>query len=195
VRDANGALVATDLLSDGYRSILSMIFELIRQLDVAFETDILIKALREGQGTVSLPGVVAIDEVDAHLHPDWQAEIGLWFTRVFPRMQFLVTTHSPIICRNARSLWWLPRPGSKDDEAARITGIDYDRLTKGSILDAYGTELFGRGVTRSRDSRTMLTDLAQLNRKALHGALSAAEEQHLLQLPNRASHHIGRLEA
>jgi hypothetical protein len=63
VRDANGVLVATDLLSDGYRSILSMNIELIRQLNVAFETDILINALRNGQGAVSLPGVVAIDEV------------------------------------------------------------------------------------------------------------------------------------
>lgn len=176
VRDANGALVATDVLSDGYRSILSMIFELIRQLDVAYETEILIAALRDGGGTVALPGVVAIDEVDAHLHPDWQAQIGDWFTRVFPRMQFIVTTHSPIVCRNARSIWWLPKPGAADQEAGRVTGVEFDRLTKGSILDAYGTELFGRGVSRSLDSRTMLSRLAQLNRKALHGSLSDSEK-------------------
>ncbi|MGP9822326.1 AAA family ATPase [Salinarimonas sp. NSM] len=182
VRDANGALVATDLLSDGYRSIFSMIFELIRQLDVAFERDTLVEALREGKGTVALPGVVAIDEVDAHLHPDWQAQIGRWFTRVFPRMQFLVTTHSPIVCRSARSVWWLPRPGSSEGDAVRVTGADFDRLTKGSILDAYGTELFGRGVSRSRDSGEMLAQLADLNRKALHGTLSKSEERHLLEL-------------
>jgi hypothetical protein len=181
VRDSNGALVPTELLSDGYRSILSMIFELIRQLNVAFDTQILIDALNSGGGTIALPGIVAIDEVDAHLHPDWQAQIGGWFTRVFPRMQFLVTTHSPIICRNATSIWWLPRPGS-GDVARRLEGQEFERLTKGSILDAFGTDLFGRGVSRSADSRSMLEELALLNRKALKEQLSAAELEQMAKL-------------
>ena len=46
-------------------------------------------------GTVTLPGVVAIDEVDAHLHPAWQQRIGDWFVERFPVTQFFVTTHSP----------------------------------------------------------------------------------------------------
>lgn len=182
VRDANGALVATDVLSDGYRSVLSMIFELIRQLDVAYETEVLIGALVNGQGTIGLPGIVAIDEVDAHLHPDWQAQIGGWFTKVFPRMQFVVTTHSPIVCRNARSIWWLPRPGTEDDKARRIIGIEFDRLTKGSILDAYGTQLFGTGISRSKDSKEMLVRLAELNRKALDEGLSSEENTSLNEL-------------
>lgn len=174
VRDAGGALVPTDQLSDGYRSILSMIFELIRQLGIAFGLDRLIHELRRGRGSVGLSGVVAVDEIDAHLHPDWQARIGEWFTRVFPRMQFIVTTHSPIICRNARSIWWLPRPGTRE-RPRRLDGQDFERLTMGSILDAYGTELFGRGVTRSQDSRDKLRQLAELNRKALRGTLSPDE--------------------
>lgn len=182
VRDGNGALVATDLLSDGYRSVLSMIFELIRQLDVAFESEMLIKALLQGNGTISLPGIVAIDEVDAHLHPDWQSQIGGWFTKVFPKMQFIVTTHSPIICRNATSIWWLPRQGDTDDVARRLQGQDFERLTKGSILDAYGTELFGRGVTRSAASKDMLHQLAVLNRKSLKGDLSVDEHSNMVEL-------------
>ena len=176
IRDGNGALVAIDVLSDGYRSILSMIFELIRQLDVAFETDKLIDALTQGNGTIDLPGIVVIDEVDAHLHPDWQANIGAWFVRVFPRMQFIVTTHSPIVCRNAKTIWWLPKPGSDDDFARRLVGVEFARLTKGSILDAFGTELFGRGVTRSPESGEMLSQLAELNRKALKESLSVEEQ-------------------
>lgn len=182
VRDGNGALVATDLLSDGYRSVLSMIFELIRQLDVAFDTKYLIDMLNHGNGTIALPGVVAIDEVDAHLHPDWQSQIGGWFTKVFPRMQFIVTTHSPIICRNAKSIWWLPRQGSENDKSRRLTGQDFDRLTNGSILDAFGTELFGRGVVRSRASKDKLVELAELNRKSLKEELSDAERQYMNEL-------------
>ena len=47
------------------------------------------------------PGVVLIDEVDAHLHPTWQRRIGLWFREHFPKLQFIVSTHSPLICQAA----------------------------------------------------------------------------------------------
>lgn len=181
IKDGNGAVIPTDLLSDGYRSILSMMFELIRQLAIAFGMPRLIRALQSDDGALNFSGVVAIDEVDAHLHPDWQSQIGAWFTRVFPRMQFIVTTHSPIICRNARSIWWLPRPGTQD-QPRRLEGQEYDRLINGSILDAFGTNLFGQGVSRSPESHELLDQLARLNRKALKGPLSDEEGRRLVEL-------------
>ncbi|MHA3683736.1 AAA family ATPase [Leucobacter sp. HY1908] len=41
------------------------------------------------------PGIVMIDEVDMHLHPSWQQRIVPALRRVFPRVQFILTTHSP----------------------------------------------------------------------------------------------------
>ena len=41
------------------------------------------------------PGVVLIDEVDLHLHPRWQQQVLLQTRDAFPRVQFIVTTHSP----------------------------------------------------------------------------------------------------
>lgn len=177
-RDTNGATIPTELLSDGYRSILSLMFELMRQLGVAYGQDRLVAELEGNDASLSFSGVVAIDEVDAHLHPDWQAVVGPWFTRVFPRMQFIVTTHSPIVCRQARSIWWLPPLGS-GEPPRRLIGQDYERLTMGSILDAYGTELFGIGVTRSRESEVKLRRLSVLNRKALRSTLTKEENQEL----------------
>lgn len=78
-RDANNCDLDVEELSDGFRSILSLTFELIRQL----------------------VGVVLIDEIDAHLHPNWQRRIGRWFTTCFPQIQFIVTTHSPLVCQAA----------------------------------------------------------------------------------------------
>lgn len=43
----------------------------------------------------AVPGIVLIDEVDLHLHPKWQQQILSGLRRVFPRVQFIVTTHSP----------------------------------------------------------------------------------------------------
>jgi hypothetical protein len=181
VLDAGGARVVVEQLSDGYRSVLSMIFEILRQMTRSYGTTEMIRALDVEHGCVRLPGVVAIDEVDAHLHPSWQKDIGPWFTRCFPDIQFIVTTHSPIICRNATSVWRLPNPGS-DEAAGRIQGSALDRLIFGSILDAYGTEFFGRDIARSEDSKELLREMAVLNRKALKNGLKHAELDRLQEL-------------
>jgi hypothetical protein len=179
--DGGGSRVAVEQLSDGYRSILSMIFEILRQMTKAYGPMELLNSLNTSDGFVTLPGVVGIDEVDAHLHPSWQKDIGPWFTRCFPRIQFFVTTHSPIICRNATTVWRLPVPGT-EDEAGRIDGIALNRLIHGSILDAYGTDFFGTDVARSVESKELLTELAVLNRKALRGQLDSAGRNRLDEL-------------
>ena len=178
--DGNDARVAVDEMSDGYRSILSMAFELMRIMFWAFGTETVLERLDSSTGTIALPGVVVIDEIDAHLHPCWQQRIGDWFVEHFPKTQFIVTTHSPIICRAARrgSVWQLPTPGS-GEEARQIVGHELDRLIDGNILDAYGTELFGEEVTRSEQSKAKLARLARLNRKRLRTRLSGKEQQEL----------------
>ena len=178
-RDGAGARIPVEQLSDGYRSVLSMTFELLRGLTVAYGDDTFLNALDGQAGAVKLPGVVAIDEIDAHLHPAWQMQIGDWFIKRFPNVQFFVTTHSPIICRAAEkgSIWRLPTPGINDDEAGRIQGHDLNRLVYGSVLDAMDTEYFGVSVTRSAVSQEMITELAKLNRKRSRGALSESEER------------------
>jgi len=42
-------------------------------------------------------GIVLIDEIDVYLHPTWQREIALWLKHHFPRVQFIVATHSSFI--------------------------------------------------------------------------------------------------
>lgn len=178
--DGHGSRVPVEEMSDGYRSIFSLTLELMRLLFWAFGAENALKAINVEAGTIGLPGVVAIDEIDSHLHPAWQQGIGEWFVARFPNMQFIVTTHSPIICRAARqgSVWLLPAPGS-EEEARQVVGSDLDRLVDGNILDAYGTELFGMEVTRSEQSKNKLDRLARLNRKRLTGRLSTKEQNEL----------------
>ena len=178
IRDGAGVPVPVEQLSDGFRSVLSMTFELLRGMVVAYGDAVFIDALDTQTGAVQLPGVVAIDEVDAHLHPAWQQRIGDWFVKRFPMVQFFVTTHSPIICRTAGrgSIWRLPTPG-QEETARQITGIDRDRLIYGSILDALDTEYFGANVTRSDTSQAMMTELARLNLRSSRETLSDDDEK------------------
>ena len=191
--DGRGAQVTVEEMSDGYRSILSLTLELIRLMFTVFDSRTALNAINTTAGTIALPGVVAIDEIDAHLHPAWQQRIGDWFVEHFPETQFFVTTHSPIICRAARrgSVWLLPVPGS-DEQPRRIRGHEITRLVDGNILDAYGTDLFGEEVTRSEHLKERLERLARLNRKRLKAPLSPDEQSDLERLrasmPSSPSH-------
>ncbi len=174
--DGNKMEVRIEELSDGYRSILSMTFDLIRQLASVFNPS---KLFDPKDPTRVLPeAVVLIDEIDVHLHPTWQRRVGFWFRKHFPNIQFLVTTHSPLICPAAAvgSIYLLPKPG-ESESGGMLRGTRLRRLIDGNVLDAYGTEVFGQGVTRSEDSKAKLRRLAELNAEEQDRKLSATEKK------------------
>jgi energy-coupling factor transporter ATP-binding protein EcfA2 len=172
-RDGNGCEVAIEQLSDGFRSVLSMTLELIRQLALTYGPN---RVFSEDASSIVAPGVVLIDEIDAHLHPAWQRRIGPWLSTHFPNLQFIVTTHSPFICQAAEvgTIYQLARPGS-DAHSRMIEGVERDRLLYGSILEAYGTGAFGDGATRSPASLAKMQRLAELNVKELEQPLTPEE--------------------
>jgi hypothetical protein len=183
--DGNGVLVHISNLSDGFRSMLSLMFELLRQLLRVYQMDVLFANADQELFSIDLPGVVLIDEVDAHLHPTWQTRIGEWFTKYFPNIQFIVTTHSPLICRAAENgtIWRLPAPGS-DEKPQEVTGLDRKRLIYGDILDAYGTELFGEdiSVSQSEETKRLHERMLKLQRMSMDGLTSDDEETELDEL-------------
>jgi hypothetical protein len=144
------ARLSIESLSDGYRSILSMVLEILRQ---AVSTVVDPKSLFPSDGECPLQGVVMIDEVDVHLHPLWQVRVGETLTAIFPHLQFLVTTHSPLICQAARSLWKL-----EDDGPAvtlrPIVGTEFETVRNGSVQEVYGlTSVFGQVRERSPEGQ------------------------------------------
>lgn len=174
--DGSGVEVPIQDLSDGYRSVLSMTLELIRQMALWMPSAHMHLFSADG-GVVQASATVLIDEVDAHLHPTWQRTIGQWLLRYFPNVQFLVTTHSPLICQAAEagSVFLLPRPGS-GESGEMLRGDRLQRLLYGNVLDAYSTGAFGEGVTRSDAALDKLERLAALNAAELQGQLSKQEQ-------------------
>ncbi len=77
-----------ELLSDGIRNMIGMV------ADIAFRATKLNGQLG-AQAATQTPGIVLIDEVDMHLHPEWQQVVLQNLTQAFPAVQFIVTTHSP----------------------------------------------------------------------------------------------------
>lgn len=81
--------------SDGYKIIIAMVADIASRM-------------AEGNPGIENPleasGVILIDEIDLHLHPKWQREILRKLHEVFPNVQFVVTTHSPIILQGASDI-------------------------------------------------------------------------------------------
>ena len=77
-------------LSDGYKNTLSMI------ADIAYRMAVLNPWLL-GDVLKETPGIVLIDEIDLHLHPRWQQRIIKDLQNIFPRVQFIVSTHAPSV--------------------------------------------------------------------------------------------------
>ena len=83
-------------LSDGYRNIIGIVS------DIAYRMAILNPHL--GLEVIEkTSGVVLIDEIDLHLHPKWQKEIVNILITLFPKVQFIATTHSPFIIQSLKS--------------------------------------------------------------------------------------------
>ncbi len=173
--DGNGVTLPILELSDGYRAVLSLTFELIRQMADCYGAE---RLFSEDKRQIVAPGVVLIDEVDAHLHPSWQRQIGPWLTKLFPQVQFIVTTHSPYVCQSAvhGSVWVLPAPG-EEGALRRLEGEALQRVLYGDVLHVLNSEAFGGQPGRSDVALAKLDRLTKLNRKHERGALSDVERQ------------------
>lgn len=79
-------------LSEGYRNILIWVGDMLTRLQ---KNNPEISDIREYQA------VVLVDEIDLHLHPRWQVNFVRTLRDAFPKIQFLFTTHSPIMLQGA----------------------------------------------------------------------------------------------
>ena len=82
--------ISINQLSDGYKSTISLV------ADIPYRMAVLNPQLL-GDVINQTDGIVLIDEVDLHLHPAWQQQILHDLTTIFPKVQFIVTTHAPAV--------------------------------------------------------------------------------------------------
>ena len=85
--------LAYSQLSDGYRNTIGL------AADIAYRCIQLNPHLGEN-AVIDTPGIVLIDELDLHLHPNWQRHVVADLKNAFPNIQFVATTHSPFIVQS-----------------------------------------------------------------------------------------------
>lgn len=89
----NGDRLRFNQLSSGERMVMYLVSDIARRLTFSAQND---------ENTINGSGIVLIDELDLHLHPAWQKTIVQALKNTFPNVQFIVTTHAPLILSTLR---------------------------------------------------------------------------------------------
>lgn len=109
-------------LSAGYQSLVWMVF------DIAYRMAVLNPFMKDDIAKAS--GIVLIDEIDMHLHPKWQWNIINALRNVFPNVQFIAATHSPILFASAKDVWLIDVDAEEIEYSHSHYGIDINTSLK-----------------------------------------------------------------
>jgi predicted ATP-binding protein involved in virulence len=82
-------------LGYGYQSMVAWLLDLVREM---------MELYTDSPNPLREPVTVLIDEIDLHLHPEWQRKIIAHLSKYFPKAQFIVTAHSPLIVQSAENV-------------------------------------------------------------------------------------------
>ena len=93
VNTSNGE-IWYEYLSSGFKSCLSLIWGIIKEIEWRFQEQDYLAS--------TFDGIIVIDELELHLHPEWQTKIYFALQEIFPNAQFIITTHSPHIVQSAK---------------------------------------------------------------------------------------------
>lgn len=152
----DGQDLAFDQLSGGERVLVALAGDIARRLAIANP---------ESESPLEGEGVVLIDEIDLHLHPEWQAKVIPALRRTFPNVQLVVTTHSLIV------LGYVPSECVRLIEGFQV--YDSPTPTEGREPNALASEIYGIPL-RPREVEDELHRIATLIDAARYDEARAA---------------------
>lgn len=147
VSTPNG-IIPFELLSSGFRSSYFLLLSILKELEF--------RNLEVSASEFS--GVILVDEIDLHLHPTWQQEIGRVLTSAFPRAQIIATTHSPHVVQttNSNEVISLRRNEDGSVERKSITTGQYGFM--GWTIEEILEDVMGVENTRTLTFRNAMYD-------------------------------------
>ncbi len=161
------------LLSSGFRNLLGMVF------DIAYRMAVLNPDLLE-EITEKTPGIVLIDEIDMHLHPKWQWKVVDALKNTFPLVQFIATTHSPIIvasCKEENLIMLHLEDIFLDKPSEVVLG----KTVKGWMSDSVLKE-YMHTDNRAPETMSKLKRLSELAKRKLSGNMAVQDKEEYTKL-------------
>lgn len=160
--ELNGSKTPFGALSDGYRAYIGWIADLLYHICMGSSS---------GAKLVDNYGLVLVDEIDLHLHPEWQRSVTASLSAALPNIQFVFSTHSPIVAGslNKENIFVIETESTGASTVhqyeERIYGLDAEQV----LLSSY----FNLKTTRAQTFADEMRDLSDMAGKGdLKAALS-----------------------
>ena len=159
----NGALVPFAALSDGCRAFVGWVADMLYHICFGCP---------KGVKLVDNCGIVLVDEIDLHLHPEWQKTVLPKLAATFPKLQFIVTTHSPIVVGTLqRENIWVCEPAPDGNGSVLVQkDIGVNGLSADQILL---TPYFGLESSRAPEKQERLKVIAAAAERKVPGQAGA----------------------
>lgn len=177
----SGKMMFSEMLPMGYKRLFNIL------MDLAYREFTLTNGKYESRG------IAIIDEIELHLHPTLQQEVLQRFKKAFPKLQFIVTTHSPLVISNFKSdennkIIKLENEGNKywNEQVDNIYGIDYST----GLTEVMGAKYRASTIDSLIDSIVILTSRNKLEdaekiKKELFAIVGEKNEYILNEIQNR----------
>lgn len=153
-----------NVLPDGLKSVLSWLGDLLMRLEHS-HTDKTIPVTHQ-------PFVLLLDEIEVHLHPEWQRRVVPAVQRLFPNAQVFIATHSPFVVASADDAWVYPF--RLDDEGLAHAEPPLESQLGHSYAEVL-QDVFGVTSDFDPDTEHKLANLLALRDRALKGEDVSAE--------------------
>ena len=150
-------IVTVNQLSDGEKCLIAMLGDLARRMAIANP---------QNPDPLTGNGLIIIDEIDLHLHPQWQRFVVPKLLEVFPNCQFFISTHSPNIITHVQ-------PESLHLMEQTEMGIKFHPVQEsyGKNVDRILEDLMGLETTRPQEIAEALKDIyEQISQNQLEAA-------------------------
>ena len=137
--EEKGSLVSFEQLSAGYKGVITIVADLLVRLS---ENQSYVEKIEDFQG------IVVIDEVELHLHPKWKYGFVEKLRKIFPKIQFVMTTHSPTVILGASKEAVFYKIYKEEGEVKISNQIVNEGYTNNSLVSS---PLFDLKTISSRD--------------------------------------------
>jgi hypothetical protein len=155
----DGTAVPFGALSDGFRAYVGWVADMLYHVT---------QGAASGHRLDETEGIVLIDEIDLHLHPEWQREVLPTLGQALPNMQFIVSSHSALVTASLNQTQVRVLRGGNEGTAVKELGESLEGRSVDQILRS---PYFGLESSRSVATQDKLRALSQ---KAADGDVQAS---------------------
>jgi len=143
-----------EYLSSGFKSILFLLFSAIKEIEFRFK--------EHNLKAEEFDGIFLIDEVEIHLHPEWQEQIVSILRNTFPKAQFILTTHSPHVIQTAEPNQILALQLDESENVVLRTDLRTNKYAfKGWTVEEILYDVMGMKTLRTEMYRQLIKDFGK----------------------------------